>query len=1542
MALDYAENIIQLLANLTALMICLFRCLNDRRKGWIYASAMFLCSLMSCCYWAAYVVIMADHPGASNIFSYAGWNLAFFFLLLLVLHGKSPDERRFLHPLMLLPIPLNLWQLTVYLRYGAVLNNLYQVAVMTAIACFSLQSVLWYRQNRSARRPWVAAAALLYVFTEFGMWTSSCYDAPVGNLYYPFSFMNSFSCLTMVWALILAYRTDQLSPQDRTGKAYPVLPKALRFLFASRVRRTALTVLAMLLCSGMILLVGWQRISRSMSDQLEAGYSIAAERYAQELTAWVNTNATVIDTMAAEITTMDIYRGDRDAFQEYLADNCRLINRNGTIYDIYFTWTDNSMVCASGFQPDGSVDYAHDRDWFTRAAATGEMYYSAPYRDSDSGKPIITISKAVYRKNVLQGVLAADIFVDVLVDIIREADVAEDGYAFLVDQNLGMIVHPNEAYAFDDVPHGVMDVPDAPYAEVVSKIRSGSDETVYLEDYDGVTRGIVVSRMENTGWAVGIATSRSVLMSGLNALSRGFVSAALFITAVGALIVVFAAYAPDRRERDGCLSEPSSSPPDRSAEPSETTSEPPSGELPADSAPPLRGEDGPSGQTANAASHTSGDALRPAVPRKHSLHVQILVILVLMVFMVLYTSRIINRVAVTNIQEVGEDRISAVAAQLENYLEMTKSALWVTADTVDRMILRGASTQDILDYITVETEHQKEHFDVNITGLYGYIMGEYLDGQAWEPPENYDPTRRDWYRAAIDADGETTIVSPYVDAQTNSVIISICRMLSGGTDVLSIDLMMDRIQEIVSKLQIKGKGYGFVVNEDGMVIAHQDEAQKGHFLTEDEEQLALLDGILEERNGVFELTAGGEKRTVFVHQIVEQWYVVIVIDNSELLAEVRQQLAVNVLICAVIFALILFFYVLGRRNEQNYSRWIEEMRVEEQKQDYEAKALKLEKEAADQANQAKSAFLAEMSHEIRTPINAVLGMNEIILRESSQAQKACNSLSCEHDPASSDAVPSDCTPQTAHSVFSTPSGGSPTLPRADIAFFRETFGNISTYAGNIESAGNNLLAIINDILDLSRIEAGKMKIVEGGYKLSNMLNDLNNMIFFKAREKGLEFVIDVDETLPDALIGDEVRVRQVITNLLNNAVKYTEHGSIRMTLRGEPQPSAPSSLLLIASVEDTGVGIRPEDMDRLFDKFQRLDLEKNGTVEGTGLGLAITRSLLDRMDGTIDVRSEYGKGSVFTVTIPQKIASSEPIGDFRDRSLAYAQETDVSSENFRAPRACILIVDDTKMNLTVAVGLLKSTQIQTDTAGSGEEALALTLTKAYDLILMDQRMPKMDGTEALHLIREQPGGLNRKTPVICLTADAVVGARERYLEEGFTDYLTKPIDRKVLERMLLQYLPDEKLIRIREEPADENRGSTQDDYAPLRAAGIDPAIGLNYCQNDDALYRSLLEEYVRSERMSGLRKSYEEQDWNNYAIAVHAVKSSSRMIGATVLPEIAAGLEKAADERDRAGIERDHLRMLALYEAIITAIRSAVTFTEEPTDDDEIMEFFPE
>lgn len=391
------------------------------------------------------------------------------------------------------------------------------------------------------------------------------------------------------------------------------------------------------------------------------------------------------------------------------------------------------------------------------------------------------------------------------------------------------------------------------------------------------------------------------------------------------------------------------------------------------------------------------------------------------------------------------------------------------------------------------------------------------------------------------------------------------------------------------------------------------------------------------------------------------------------------------------------------------------------------------KEEAERANEAKSIFLAHMSHEIRTPINAVLGMNEMILREN------CSDL-------------------------------------------------IRDYALNIQNAGKILLSIINDILDLSKIESGQMEITQKNYHLGKMLIDIENMITMRAEENSLALHIQADPMLPETLYGDEQRIKQCIINFLTNSIKYTREGQI--TLRVDFTDQDKNTIDLRITVTDTGIGIEEDKLQVLFDPFVRLDRSKNEKIEGTGLGLSITKNLIDRMNGSLSVESVYGKGSVFAFTIPQKVASPDLLGDYKERMWRVA-EREKSRQQFTAPQARILAVDDNRVNITVAKGLLKRLKVQFDSATSGQECLDKFEQNDYDMILLDHMMPVMDGVETLHHL-EQTARFQQKAPaVIAMTANAVMGAREEYLQEGFTDYLSKPIDYKKLEEMVRNYLPEE-------------------------------------------------------------------------------------------------------------------------------------------------------
>lgn len=486
------------------------------------------------------------------------------------------------------------------------------------------------------------------------------------------------------------------------------------------------------------------------------------------------------------------------------------------------------------------------------------------------------------------------------------------------------------------------------------------------------------------------------------------------------------------------------------------------------------------------------------------------------------------------------------------------------------------------------------------------------------------------------------------------------------------------------------------------------------------------------------------------------------------------------------------------------------------------------KDEAVRANEAKSLFLSNMSHEIRTPINAVLGMNEMILRECSDEQ-------------------------------------------------------LLSYAANIRSSGKTLLFLINDILDMSKIESGKMEIVRVEYAFANLMMDLWNVIFLRAQEKGLAIRFSLDETMPETLYGDDVRIKQIVTNLLTNAVKYTPQGGIE--LHAAYEKTGDEQINLILSVKDTGMGIKKEDMGKLFESFQRLDEEKNRNIEGTGLGMNITMSLLKLMDGDMKVESEYGKGSDFTVTIPQKIISDRPAGSFEEIKSRQEQNNRKKQQSFEAPEASVLVVDDNDMNRKVFQSLLKRTKMKITTADSGKRCLSLVQKERFHIIFMDHMMPEMDGIETLHEIRKLSGCPNEDTPVIVLTANALSGAREAYLQEGFEDFLTKPIDGDLLEQTVERYLPEELVQRKEVSGGEAGKDGMENAEEDLSPYGISIKNGIGHAKGDMEMYLELVGMFLKErEKQETMQQFVSANNMKDYGIWVHGLKGNARTLGQMPLP----------------------------------------------------------
>jgi len=843
---------------------------------------------------------------------------------------------------------------------------------------------------------------------------------------------------------------------------------------------------------------------------------------------------------------------------------------------------------------------------------------------------------------------------------------------------------------------------------------------------------------------------------------------------------------------------------------------------------------------------------------RRTLALTLIATFVLMSLLVAYTTGLMYKTSSSYILELGNDKTAAITADLENYLDTAKSVLWVTADTVDHMVAKGATNDEIVEYITRESTNTEAQFDDSYTGLYGVIRGNYVDGVGWTPPEDYDPTVRDWYKTAMEAKGDAVIASPYVDAQTGKVIISVVKCLSDPHDVLGLDLTLADIQSTIENISIEGNGYGFLVNYDGFVVAHHDPAEAGKNYSTDPDKAELFSRIMSTGKGNFEMDINGKRCTVFVDEVMDQWHLVIIIESVTLLDNAKGILVVSILISLLVFGLISSFYIIAHRHERKITKRMEEMKEIEHKKDYESKLLMLEKSAADSANKAKSDFLADMSHEIRTPINAVLGMNEMILRESKEEQ---------------------------------------TLE----------------YASNIKSAGNTLLSIINDILDFSKIEDGKMSLVMVEFDVAEWVSGLVNSIQERARAKGLELKIDVDESVPSKLYGDDVRLTQVVINLLTNAVKYTEKGSVTLRIRNSEIKDDNVSLRF--DVIDTGIGIKNQDMDKLFNTFERIEEKRNRNIEGTGLGLSIVNKLLTMMDSKLDVSSRYGVGSSFSFSVTLKIVDKEPIGNYEERRKQFIMRSQTVEERLYAPKARVLIVDDNDMNLKVAKSFMKLFGIKPDTCSSGKETLDVLKNKQYDIIFLDHMMPVLDGIETLKLAKDKD--IIHDAVVIALTANAVVGAKEQYLRSGFNGYLSKPIVVKDIEKTLKKYLPED-IIEEAVPDTETTKTTSSLTIDKAREIGLDTDAGVEYACGEEDLYLDLLSDYAKGceDKCKELDSYLDKEDMKNYSILIHSLKSSSRIIGADAISAQAKDLEDASKKNDIDFVQLNHDNFKERYKSL--------------------------
>ena len=865
---------------------------------------------------------------------------------------------------------------------------------------------------------------------------------------------------------------------------------------------------------------------------------------------------------------------------------------------------------------------------------------------------------------------------------------------------------------------------------------------------------------------------------------------------------------------------------------------------------------------------------KPVVKKTHNLIQEVSVsgksrMKVLLVFaaffvMVVSSCSIMHRTLSQKLLNHAEASISDIRTSVSNMISGPEVALNFFADTIQEMMLRGESLENIEAYLTASStdEFKKKIRTFSYHTLYGYfdIFGAFSDGQGWAPSADYLPQERPWYTMAVAAGGKAVISPVHIDTNLKVPVVFYSRaLLNADNRVLGVAAMsvpIDFTQPMVSNEHISKNSYSFAVNDQLIVVMHPNKEIIGELMgTANLEMAQFRDAMRQglDINKENVRNYQGVKSVIFGRQIDHGWYVTLVVPEEEYYKQFYQ-MTMLVSLLGILMASGLSILLVR---------------------------IDIAKNRSDLQNQQKSNFLTIMSHEIRTPMNAIMGIAEAQLLDQDET---------------------------------VPSG------------IREAFDRIY-YSGNL------LLQIISDLLDLSKAEAGKLDIRPERYEIASLINEVVHLNKIRFDSKPVGFKLQVDENIPKSLVGDELRIKQILNNLLSNAFKYTWRGEVRLSITSEPCENIPEEVMLVFTVSDTGQGIATQDLEHLFTEFTRFNLNANRSVLGAGLGLNITQSLVDMMQGEIIVESELEKGTTFTVRLPQKLSGVPPA--VLGKELAANLEEGVRFSNSNSfiqglshvskfkkppllrepmPYGRVLIVDDVEMNLFVAKLLMRPYDLQIDTASSGYEAIdRIKGGEDYDIVFIDHMMPKMDGMETTRKIRD----LGYTRPVVAFTANAMAGQADFFLSNGFDDFISKPIDIHILNAVLKKYIRNKFLNNG---PPRKNEEGRAEDSLPFTLPGLDVRRGLEVFGGETADYISALYSFLKSapESMDKL-DGVTEENLSEYAINMHSLKSISSWICAENIRAGAERLEALAKDGDISGV-------LARNEALL---KEAGTFLKE-------------
>ncbi|MDY2847959.1 MAG: cache domain-containing protein [Oscillospiraceae bacterium] len=1204
--------------------------------------------------------------------------------------------------------------------------------------------------------------------------------------------------------------------------------------------RTALFIIILIL--GIIIVLNTALIRQTETQRIEAEGQMRLSSIASQVDTSLYRSECLLDSVAMQIEQI-IASGDDISGQiecYFSADTIADISSrsDGSCFSAYAAY--DGRLYINDFVPDDDF-ILDERSWYIGAKKRlGAVNVTEPYIDANTGEMCYTISKLLSDGSTVVGL---DFNLSGIQQYIEEMSPADSGTSLIVNDN-GMIVgHSQPEYVGRN--YNETDF----YYELVNKVFM-----LYGNSFDYTSDGVsynVFSARTNYDWYLIVCVPRGDTDS---ILSGNTLYITLIMAVFAAAVAVFFIYVcrkkaaaekalADKNEYIKALTLELKRPLSRIMNRAEILGSSDENNTEASA------EIGDSVKELSRMLDDCADMSQPAVsaekeetnrkkdksPVNHRIRIALVTVVLLATGVF---TLVLNTMAYGELSSLKmNSETELYTDQVQEWALTNKTVLDVIAESIAS---QPGFTDDYGGAVEYLDSVVSDHDDISVA----YICNPEWEhtvimNNGWEPDDSWHVEERQWYVDTINSGDNFNVSAPYLDEQTGLYCTTLSKIVydSKGNfiGVLGIDYYLDKLIAILSE-SYTDTGYAFLTDIDGNILNHPYEEYQmkpGYSVNAADicyrTALSEIDG----RYVVITDYDGQMKICLAMKEDVSGFNVFVVKDQLYILGS---EIYSNIIyLCLFALCIILVNAIM-----HSLTRWQEKVNKE----------LREAADKAINADKAKNNFLANMSHEIRTPINAVLGMNEMIMRESDEPQ-------------------------------------------------------IVEYAANIQSAGRTLLSIINDILDLSKIESGKMEIVPVEYDVSSLVNDIVNMIRVRAEKKELRFIPEIDEKIPSVLFGDDVRLRQIITNILTNAVKYTPEGYVRLKMTVVQIQDG--MLRLEVSVSDTGIGIKEEDMDKLFTSFQRLDQEKNRSIEGTGLGLTIVAQLLKMMGSELNVSSVYGVGSTFSFTVEQRIVNAEPMGNYEQRFKASADSiSDNSSKT--APDVRILVVDDNETNLLVAKSLLKRTLAKVETASSGKACIELLKTNIYDIVFLDHMMPEMDGIETLKKIKEEQLGVG--TVFVALTANAIHGAKQTYLEAGFDDYLSKPFTGHDIEKCLFGHISRD-MIKISEDDGDVS--DEEDTGSADVGSELDIEKALAALDGGEDAYMDAVYDFCDNNRCNDLELDYNFKDIKSYRVNLEKAAEDADAVGLTELADAASKLINAAENNDIGYISANHAGFIKLY-----------------------------